>query len=317
MSNNLAIRQTTEVGIDQWKVMHEQSTMLVKTGFLPTSVNTPEKAMAIILTGRELGIGTMQALRSINVIQGRPTVSAELMLALCYQRVPGFKCDVVSSSESCTVKMRRGNGDTYDGTFTSDDAKKAGLAEKDIWKKYGAAMLRARAISAGCRVIAPDAIMGLYTPEEMGAEVNEDGEVLSYPAVDAEYSEEQPTCYCGKTIQAATLGNKHYTGSDLAALSLEKYGNAMCIDCIKSYVAKPKPEPEQEEQQAGVINSATNKKIHAMVNDAFGKDSKQAYIDLKVKVLGDNFETPSMTLEQGDKIITALQELIEAKEFAE
>src|SRR5436190_5025431 len=66
----------------EFGVMKETATMLCKTGFLPAAIKTPEQAIAIILTGRELGIGTMAALNTINVIQGKPTVSPQLMLAL-------------------------------------------------------------------------------------------------------------------------------------------------------------------------------------------------------------------------------------------
>ena len=67
---------------DEWKIITDQARMLVGTNFLPQSIKTPEQAVAIILQGRELGIPTMAALGTINVIQGKPTISPQLMLAL-------------------------------------------------------------------------------------------------------------------------------------------------------------------------------------------------------------------------------------------
>ena len=60
--------------------------LLVASRLLPRSVGTPEAAFAIIATGRELGLTAMQALRSIHVIEGKPTLSADLQLALVKTR---------------------------------------------------------------------------------------------------------------------------------------------------------------------------------------------------------------------------------------
>ena len=152
--------------------MLEFATHLVKSGFLPTAVNTAEKALAIILTGNELGIPPMQALRQIHVIQGKPTMSVELMLGFAYSRIPGFICEVLESNNThCVVKMSRPNHNPYTHTFTMEDARNLGLTGKDNWKKQPAVMLRWRCISAALKVVAPDAISGLYTPEELNPDI--------------------------------------------------------------------------------------------------------------------------------------------------
>src|SRR4030095_13742063 len=79
MSTALQLHSET---MGDWAVIRQQAEVLVKTGFLPQSIKTPEQAMAIILTGREWGIGAMAALNTINVIQGKPTISPQLMLGL-------------------------------------------------------------------------------------------------------------------------------------------------------------------------------------------------------------------------------------------
>ena len=89
MEQSLAVRDS--MNLANWQVMTQQAEMLVKSGFLPASIKTKEQAVAIILTGQELGLPPMLALRKINVIQGVPTVAPELMLALCYSRVKGFQ----------------------------------------------------------------------------------------------------------------------------------------------------------------------------------------------------------------------------------
>lgn len=152
--------------------MMKMAETLIQSGFLPAAIKTPAQAVAIMITGQELKIPTMQALRQINVIQGKPTMSAELMLALAFQRVPGFKCHPIESTEkAATFEFQRPGQPAYRHTFTINDAAGMGLVGKDNWKKQPATMLRWRCISAGLRLIAPDAIAGVYTPEEIQPDI--------------------------------------------------------------------------------------------------------------------------------------------------
>lgn len=168
-----------------WAMAKEQAGMLVKTGFLPDSIRTPEQAVAIMLKGRELGIPSMYALSNIVVIKGKPTCNAELMLALIYRDHGDHAMRVVdSTNERCLIAYRRkGWADEQEHQFTAQDAQRAGLMTTDTWKKYTAAMLRARCISAVARMAFPDSIAGMYTPEELGATVDiADGDaVVSAP----------------------------------------------------------------------------------------------------------------------------------------
>lgn len=200
-----------ELKFDDFTIMKEQATMLVKTGFLPTAVNTPEKAIAIILTGRELGIGTMAALNSIAVIQNKPTVSPQLMLALIERSGQLADIRIDSGKEGVTCTMKRKGRSPHSETFGPKEAQAMGLANKDNYKKQAETMYRWRAVASCARVVFPDVILGLYTPDEMGADVNNDGELLSPPknnvraidgnVVDAESVEEADTENEYKAIQ--------------------------------------------------------------------------------------------------------------------
>lgn len=173
------------IGASDWGAMREMATTLVKSGFLPKSINTPEKAIAIIITGQEIGLGPMQALRSIHIIEGKPTMGAELMMALALKRVPGGYIKIVEcTNDQCVVRAGRSRGDTADYRFTIEDAKRAGLLGKSNWKNYPRAMLRSRVISEAVKAVFPDAMIGAYTAEELGHEVTaEDGgpEIESIP----------------------------------------------------------------------------------------------------------------------------------------
>lgn len=162
-------------GTDAWGVMWEQAAALVKSGFLPASIKTPEQAIAVILTGDELGIPKMLALRSIHVIEGRPTLSADLMASLVQREIDrhrdGYLMVLPPTAEACTVLYRRwGWPEGQEYTYTMADAQRANLAARATWKAHPAAMLRARATAAVCRMAFADVIAGLYAPEELDDE---------------------------------------------------------------------------------------------------------------------------------------------------
>lgn len=165
---------TTSTG--HWDLIQRQSKAFLESGFLPAHIKNIAQAITIAWKGHELGIPPLQAFSSITVISGKPCLSAELMLALIYQRVKGakvtFKTPPDKQSQECTVEIQRPDGEPQAFRFSIDDAKRAGLLGKpnSAWEKYPASMLRARAVSAAARAVCPDAIMGCYTSEEMGAE---------------------------------------------------------------------------------------------------------------------------------------------------
>lgn len=172
----------------EWSLMMDMAKSLVPTGFLPETIKKPEQAVAIMLKGRELGVPPMYALSNIVIVKGKPTVSAEMMLALIY-RDHGKRAIRVSEStnDHCTIEYRLdGWSDVTSYTFSIDDAQKAGLAGSNTWRQYPAAMLRARCISAVARMAFPESIAGMYVPGELGeaVTVTDDGEVSSVPNAD-------------------------------------------------------------------------------------------------------------------------------------
>jgi hypothetical protein len=184
MQTSLTNTQQTSVNLmpsaQEWKMMVDQASVLVKSGFLPDSVKTPEQAITIMLKGREVGMPPMQAFAQINVIKGKPTIGAEGMLALILKAHPSVKFEyTVNTNEACEMKIARPGNSQCTFKYTIDDATKAGLMSKDNWKKNPRAMLRSRCISEMSRSIFPDALMGIsFTPEEM-----EDALVVVTPEV--------------------------------------------------------------------------------------------------------------------------------------
>lgn len=139
------------------------------TEFVPRGLRgKPEAVMAAMLYGREAGVGEMQALSKIHVVDGRPGMAAELMRALVFQHGHELWIEESSSTRCIVGGKRRDSARETKVTWTHDDAKRAGLLGKDNWKKYPDAMLLARATAKLCRAVFPDVLAGLsYTLEEL------------------------------------------------------------------------------------------------------------------------------------------------------
>jgi len=109
----------------------------------------------------------MQALRRYDIIQGRPALKTDAMLAEFQKR--GGKVDWIRLDDECAEAEFHASGlvKPVRIKFDSADAKRAGLLDKDNWKKYPRAMRRARVVSEGIRTADPGVNAGVYTPEEV------------------------------------------------------------------------------------------------------------------------------------------------------
>ena len=153
----------------EWEASVAVAEKIAGTPFVPESYRgRPESVLAAILTGREMGIGPMQSLRQIHMIDGRPAFSADLMMAK--MRAGGVT--VVESSvndERAYIKAKRKDtGEEAEVEWTKADAEKAGLTGKKNWKTYPADMLWARAVGRLARRLGSDLLGGLvYAKEEV------------------------------------------------------------------------------------------------------------------------------------------------------
>jgi len=118
--------------------------------------------------GAFMGIHPMQALQNIAVINGRPSLWGDAVLALV--RASPL-CESVSEKREgdtaiCTVKRRGEAPQTR--TFSVNDARRAGLWSKPgPWRDYPARMLQMRARSFALRDVFPDVLLGIHITEEV------------------------------------------------------------------------------------------------------------------------------------------------------
>lgn len=159
-------------------------------GLLPRSFTKPESVVTAIILGRELGMTAMQSIRGIHVIEGKPTLSADTMVALV-KRSP--VCEyfqlLESTNEIATYETkRRDDPKPTTMSYTKTDATAAGKWGSGTWKAHPSAMLRARASSALARAVYQDLVMGIYDPDELApVEPQQRAERYSEPqAVEAE-----------------------------------------------------------------------------------------------------------------------------------
>lgn len=174
----LAIREEQAVAVQpqtylptprEWEAMTAMAVRLCNTQFVPSLYRgQPDTVLAAIATGREMGIGPMQSLRDIHMIDGRPAFAAQLMLSK--MRAGGV---VIVESEATSdhariVARRTDTGEQGTFEFTKADAEAAGLLGKKNWKTWPADMYWARAVGRMARRFGSDLLGGLvYTKEEL------------------------------------------------------------------------------------------------------------------------------------------------------
>lgn len=139
-----------------------------KSGLAPNGLKSTEACFYIMMTGAEIGVPPTTALRTIALVKGKATIGAETMLALALRA--GVRIEwIQADAEAARLTMSRDGHAPYSHAFTMRDAQTAGLNNQETWKKYPAALLRARCISGAVRAYCPDVVTGLYTPEEVAS----------------------------------------------------------------------------------------------------------------------------------------------------
>lgn len=128
----------------------------------------PADIMLAMGLGQAMGLSPAESLYRIDVIQGKPTASAELIAANV--RKAGHKLRVSGDDNSATCTIIRADDPEFEFTVTRDAAwaKSMGLDKKDNYLKQRGTMLQWRAITATARLACPEALYGVvYSADEM------------------------------------------------------------------------------------------------------------------------------------------------------
>lgn len=167
----------------------EYAKALAQAGLLPDAYRqNPANVLLAIEKSEALGIHHMVGIESIHIIKGKSTLSAELMRALI-QRA-GHMFDIVEqTNEKAIVECSRREKPekVFRHEWTVQDANAAELTtdhrSEERWRKFRKSMLVARVTSEAARTHFADVLAGMvYTPEEMGADVDDAGRIIDVTA---------------------------------------------------------------------------------------------------------------------------------------
>jgi len=125
-----------------------------------------------LMAGMEAGFSPFASATGVHIIEGKPAFSSNL-LAQAVRRHPVYDYQVLeNTATTCRIQFTANGKPMGVSEFTIEMARRAGLADKSIWKKYPESMLFSRALTAGIRTHCPDALNGAtaYTPEELGGD---------------------------------------------------------------------------------------------------------------------------------------------------
>lgn len=145
---------------------------VIASGLAPKGYQTPEAVMIAVQFGAEIGLKPMQALQSIAVVNGRPTIWGDGLLALCVSSSSwdearfreGWEGEGDNRTAFCEMAKR--GGQMVRRTFSVLDAKRAKLWDKDTYKQYPDRMLQMRARGFAARDCFPDVLRGIVATEE-------------------------------------------------------------------------------------------------------------------------------------------------------
>jgi len=143
--------------------------MMSRSSIVPKDYQgNPGNIIVAIQWGAEIGLAPLQAMQSIAVINGRPSIWGDAMLALV--RGSGLLEFIreTPTDEGCTCALkRRGDPNEVERTFTPEDAKKAGLwGKQGPWQQHPKRMMQMRARAFALRDVFPDVLRGVHIGEE-------------------------------------------------------------------------------------------------------------------------------------------------------
>lgn len=160
--------------------------VIAKSDIVPADYKgKPGNVLVAIQMGLELGLPPLQALQNIAVINGRPCVWGDSLMAIARAHPA---CEYINEtfddqSMTATCRVKRRGEPEQSRTFSRGEAEQAGLNGKGPWKQYEKRMLQMRARGFAIRDVFPDALRGIALAEE----------VRDYPERDVTPAPSRPT----------------------------------------------------------------------------------------------------------------------------
>lgn len=248
-----------------------------KSGLMPAGLKSPAQILVALQMGHELGIPPMRAVQGISVINGKPTLQADLMLAVALRtgEVEYFDANDITEDHAI-VKIKRRGFPTYVSKFTWEDAKRAKLTSRDNWQNYPKRMLKARALAFAVRDTFPDVLAGVYTPDEMIGARDFDAIGDMSKAVD----EVIPTVNVGVPIEALRAADEgklqdHFAATTTADSYNERVGAVQDtqleqVKRVYNHMTTPLNHSLREESQAAIQAATDEAELDRVYNKVKG-----------------------------------------------
>lgn len=183
---------------------------LAKSGLMPNGLSTPEKVLVALQYGYELQLSPMVAVNNIAVINGKPSISTDLMHAIVKRSPEYAGCEWVKMTDTeAMVKVKRRTANYTEeviGSFTIEEAKKAGLIrDKSPWVTYPKRMLKHRALKFALQDAFPDILAGFQEPDEAREIAELQNKTITNEIPESVSAGEQEKTVIGEPINPAIL----------------------------------------------------------------------------------------------------------------
>jgi hypothetical protein len=244
--------------------------VLFRSNLMPAHFKSAAQVMVALQWGHELGLKPMAAIQNIAVINGKPTLGADIMAALIRKHPEYAGMEISESDTACTVTIRRAVGqklETFSSTFSMKDAERAGLTNKPgPWKQYPRRMLKHRALAYAARDAFPDVLAGLYTEEEMHSIPHEPVRGEDVPEIKAE------------VIETVThpVSTEHQDVITTTATTVPE-GETISLTVVDD--AKPEPVDEVTRLIGKLDDALLSEKIGQKLRDTWAKKLREATSD--------------------------------------
>ena len=237
MSNEIIEHGYSDIKIDETREGHIEHSLLAKEHFthymavadflskssmVPKGMtNKPADILIAMEMGLQLGIPMMQAIQDIAVINGKPCMYGDGLLAVVqgHKDYEWIQESVINDVATCTIKRK--HHEPHSVSFSKEDAKKASLWGKSgPWTQYPDRMLKMRARGFCIRDIFSDALRGIKTDEEVNDYQIDAKPIKTIVLATVEQIEEIKTLIADKDFsqQRIDAACKHYNVNDIYTL---------------------------------------------------------------------------------------------------
>jgi hypothetical protein len=310
LSSPMAVAQATDLS-----VMCQRAEILVQSHLLPQQIDSWQKAVAIMLRGKELGISDWTALQHISVVNGNPQPDGQLCLALIQRSGLLRHYEIVESTEErCTIRMKRVNQPMFDVTCTIGEATRLGLTGKDNWKKQPKSMLFWYTLKQGARRLFSDVLNGMAGNKGGDVVVVDDETYDAEFTVDEEanYREGEPSA-APSPLSVSTSDENAESSAANAASDEPVVGanNVQIVDDPSELTVWPNDQPRPTDMpQVGALNM--NSLQERAINGGYA-DNPFHFANLLRKLMDGKEVHERMT---ADQVLDVMRKHKAAKEFA-